>query len=397
MSYIARRSHHRGGNRNPQDFQRRKNAALIIGHGDIFSSESPKAYSPLGYSLPDQPTVLKPEDFNNDTPLPACPQRPPFYVTKPLGATFVDTESEKPNFMGTHREVPSRDNSNSTPADPAIKIVNTHSQQKAELTLGKNVISETGLENGTVYLEKILKRERETTTEPEDNKEVKKQKKDLMGEGEVNEDTVRPENVLRMVDSSLVDTPEKKTPDEQHPQYYESPKRGDSHEDTADAPYSQSSRTRPIGSERRYDYERNSSSGSFRDDYMIYDDYRPSQAPPIPYYNKRERRESNGSSNASAPSSRYPPSGSGYYEDYPDYRYSRGAGSSSGNNSYYDDRYEDKRHYGGNGRYGGNVPPIGEPARSRKNSRDYDYEDYRRRNNPSSSGNGRRYDDRRRY
>lgn len=87
--------------------------------------------------------------------------------------------------------------------------------------LGKNLISESNdLETtGIVYLEKILtKRERETTTEPEDFKEAKKQKKEKKElrikfegeeEGDVNEDTVKPENVLRMVDSSLVDTPEK--------------------------------------------------------------------------------------------------------------------------------------------------------------------------------------------
>lgn len=148
--------------------------------------------------------------------------RPPQVIKKPLGSSFVDTENQRPiPATGLSKKQVSRDNSN----DPVMKIVQKNTSKKTPLMLGKNIITESNsTAGGTVYLEKILKRDREHTTEPEDGeKEPKKQKKELRikfegeDEADINEDTVKPENVLRMVDSSLVDnTPEKKYPQRPH-------------------------------------------------------------------------------------------------------------------------------------------------------------------------------------
>lgn len=189
---------------------------MIYGTGNIFTSESPKAYAPLGYTVPPNPGPLRPEDYTNDTPLPAYPLRPPQVIQKPLGATFEDTESQRPGYTGSSRKRPSRDDAEGKQLAPAAAIVKRQNEKRVPLMLGKNVITDSTIDGGTVYMEKILKRERETTADPEEHKEAKKQKKELRikfeGEEEedVNEDTVKPENVLRMVDSSLVDTPEKK-------------------------------------------------------------------------------------------------------------------------------------------------------------------------------------------
>lgn len=192
---------------------------MIYGTGNIFTSESPKAYAPLGYTIPPNPAPLRPEDFTNDTPLPAYPLRPPQVIHKPLGPTFEDTESQKPGYTPS-RMRPAQDHVQGKQLDPAAVIVKRQNGKRVPLMLGKNVITESTVDGGTVYLEKILKRERETTADPEENKGAKKQKKERElrikfegeEEGDVNEDTVKPENVLRMVDSSLVDTPEKGFP-----------------------------------------------------------------------------------------------------------------------------------------------------------------------------------------
>lgn len=39
--------------------------------GDIFSTDSPKAYAPLGYGTLSEPAVVRAEDFKNDIPLPS--------------------------------------------------------------------------------------------------------------------------------------------------------------------------------------------------------------------------------------------------------------------------------------------------------------------------------------
>lgn len=200
-----------------QDVKRSKShTPVVVATGDIFTSETPRAYAPLGYSVPEGPSVLRPEDFANEGRLPEYPPRPPQAIIKPLGPTFVDTESQRQNAPVMGRKLIPRDASHSTgPGDPIEAIVDTNCQNKKPLMLGKNVISESYLETSTVYLEKILKRERDTTNEPEDSKHAKKPRKDFRikfegeEEGDTNEDTVKPENVLRMVDSSLVDTPEK--------------------------------------------------------------------------------------------------------------------------------------------------------------------------------------------
>lgn len=60
--------------RSSQDFQGRFSSMPVVaveGSGDIFSDGSPKAYEPLGYGVLSEPVVLRPEDFSNDTPLPA--------------------------------------------------------------------------------------------------------------------------------------------------------------------------------------------------------------------------------------------------------------------------------------------------------------------------------------
>lgn len=82
------------------------------------------------------------------------------------------------------------------------------------LMLGKTPISEDSFDSNKGMLDKYLKRERETTTEPEEalkgTKKARIEKSERDNELYRDEDTVRPENVLMMVDSSLVDTPERR-------------------------------------------------------------------------------------------------------------------------------------------------------------------------------------------
>lgn len=185
---------------------------------DIFSLESPKAYAPLGYISPGPTSAIQPNDFNNNVPLPSYPRRPPVLLVTPLGDTFVDTEIKRPNSSLNRKSIPRGD---AQVADPAKQIVEIDEKIKRPLMLGSKPVSEPKIEIGKhVSLESMLvKRERDSGSD-DDNDEstgskiVKKPRREIRlrfddGSEDINNDIVKPENVLRMVDSSLVDTPER--------------------------------------------------------------------------------------------------------------------------------------------------------------------------------------------
>lgn len=201
--------------------------------GDIFSTESPKAYAPLGYGTLSEPTVVRPEDFKNDIPLPAYEDRLPLRVPRPLGATFVDTELQRPSETRLSRKpIPRQDSAAATNGagkkdgvkeDPTVRIVAELAKNKQLLMLGKHVLTEESLVTSRVYLDRILKRkggdeeygsgdemEVDDVFERRNEKKARIERDDERGKYRRDfdeENTVRPENVLRMVDSSLVDTP----------------------------------------------------------------------------------------------------------------------------------------------------------------------------------------------
>lgn len=47
-----------------------KSYSVLVRDGDIFTVDSPKAYAPLGYGAPVDPSIVKAADFKNDIPLP---------------------------------------------------------------------------------------------------------------------------------------------------------------------------------------------------------------------------------------------------------------------------------------------------------------------------------------
>lgn len=230
--------------------------------------DSPKAYAPLGYGVPGEPIVIREDDFKNDVPLPSygafffvicylfladsclllLEERAPLKVSRALAATFSDTELQRPNSSRLSRP-PTRRVDNvelsGTRADPVALLVQAHGQAKRPLVLGKSVLSETGigLGRGGVLDKYLKKRERDRTGEGENGEKkdgeeedgaeersgsgssAKKARTDK-GKKKVRsardselyhmEDTVRPENLLMMVDSSLVDTPERRRFNEQN-------------------------------------------------------------------------------------------------------------------------------------------------------------------------------------
>lgn len=183
---------------------------------DIFALESPKAHAPLGYIAPLSAKAIDPDDFKNDTPLPSYPYRAPVLLTTPLGATFVDTEMKRPNATLNRKPIPRKD---VLDADPVVQIVRVDANIKRPLMLGVKLIAEKSVEVGKdVPLENLLKRSRDNSSENDrGHKMNKRQKKEIRmklhdGSEDINNDIVHPENVLRMVDSSLVDTPEKDYP-----------------------------------------------------------------------------------------------------------------------------------------------------------------------------------------
>lgn len=150
-------------------------------------------------------------------------ERPAQVLSKSLGATFDDTESQRPN--GTLvRKLVNRDNKKNNPLNNFIQ--RTKNAQK-ELKLGNKSLSEIIAERAAsaklvAITEKMalatpqsVKRGRADAREPEEStKRIKREFKikfDGEDSPEVNNDTVKPENVLRMVDQSLVETPEKNT------------------------------------------------------------------------------------------------------------------------------------------------------------------------------------------
>lgn len=209
--------------------------------GDIFSTESPKAYAPLGYGTLSDPAVVRPEDFKNDIPLPTYDERLPLRVPRPLGATFVDTELQRPSETRLSRKAipradpasPGAGKDGSVHVDPTVALVQRLAGTKQALMLGKHVLTEESLVTNRVYLDRILKRKGGEDESDEDvavdgegegGKEKKKARidrgnsisvkaqseREKGGEFYNEENTVKAENVLRMVDSSLVDMPNRR-------------------------------------------------------------------------------------------------------------------------------------------------------------------------------------------
>lgn len=216
-----------------------------IKEGDIFAIDSPKAYAPLGYGSPGEAVAIQAEDFKNDVALPSygeyfspfkaellktclltllLEERAPIKVSRPLGATFIDTETQRPSSARLARKPTAREDQDGGPADPVREIVLSHRKSRRPLLLGKTVLSEDVLGGGTAAGALLAKRVRDSPTEPSASttavgadgvtasakKRARTEKTQRDNELYTNEDTVRPENVLMMVDSSLVDTPERR-------------------------------------------------------------------------------------------------------------------------------------------------------------------------------------------
>lgn len=165
-------------------------------------------------------SLLLKDDSNSDVE-----ERPPLKVNRPLAATFSDTELQRPNSTRLSRKQTLREDRpevKGSRMDPIKAIVLAHHKTKRTLMLGKTPLSEDTFNTSKGDLDKFLKREREHTTEPEESfkgskkAKIENVKSERDNELYTNEHTVRPENVLMMVDSSLVDTPERRRYNEQN-------------------------------------------------------------------------------------------------------------------------------------------------------------------------------------
>lgn len=141
-------------------------------------------------------------------------------VSRPLAATFSDTELLRPNYTRLSRKPIARDDSENSCLDPVKEIVLSHRKSRRPLLLGKTVLNEETLGDSKETL--LQKRGRDATTEGAEEfhgkgsaKKPRIEKSERDNELYTNENTVRPENLLMMVDSSLVDTPERRRFNEQ--------------------------------------------------------------------------------------------------------------------------------------------------------------------------------------
>ncbi|KAK9455077.1 hypothetical protein V1511DRAFT_329693 [Dipodascopsis uninucleata] len=132
----------------------------------ISRNEPPRAYAPLSYPIPGQATKIRSEDFKNDTPLPIYPLRPPQEVSRPLGATFADSEALKQNIPREYNEKEKQ------LRDPAIDIVERKSRRGRSTPQGQQyqppldpapgpIRSSDRLRDDSLSIERILKRMRE--------------------------------------------------------------------------------------------------------------------------------------------------------------------------------------------------------------------------------------------
>ncbi len=222
----------RGGKRGGgphHNFSKPTMAPIII--SSVFDIETPKAYAPLGFILPAPITVINPSDFKNDTPLPVYPQRPAQILKTPLRETFLDTESERPGIIASNlvRSLKNRKNDENS-LDPSIVDIGLVFARLCEknqepLLLGS---IEIDLKRPDSILKSILPKNKpefpdtytdnadENINRADDLRESKNTEIDTK-EGDrsmdlsfgPHEGRIAAETVLRMVDDSLVNTPDR--------------------------------------------------------------------------------------------------------------------------------------------------------------------------------------------
>lgn len=124
----------------------------------------------------------------------------------PLGCTFADTETEITARSDTKRYLARPPRSRDTSNDPVFSFLST----KTDIFLGDSLISEDSILSGKPKLV-VSKRSRDSRDgSPDDEPESAKKRVRLDYKEEVNREnpgTVKAKDVLRMVDSSLVESP----------------------------------------------------------------------------------------------------------------------------------------------------------------------------------------------
>lgn len=179
---------------------------------DPFKTSIPEELRVFDYAqLPEPILISEPKDI--DPPLPTYAPRPPQRIAQPLAPVFTDMECKRPGTTYKMRQPLDRN----FLQDPIYQI-------SQRLPLPQLYLGTVPLEE---YVAEVRSEERETTkienVAPTPQKrqynqyagtmsEQKRQRGRVLAYSEVyqhNDDVVAPENVLRMVDSSLVDTPEK--------------------------------------------------------------------------------------------------------------------------------------------------------------------------------------------
>ncbi|KAK9476401.1 hypothetical protein V1514DRAFT_354352 [Lipomyces japonicus] len=177
----------------------------------VSANEAPKAYAPLTYSVPGPTRGIRAEDFNNDTPLPIYPFRPPQEMDKPLGATFADSESIK---AGTPRKLRSGEKKLRDPADELVeknaKARANYDSPAPRKQSGMLPIGPPKSKDDPLSLERILKRMRDPDdladggAKKQHLEEVDRTLSDLVrnsSDGRSSEENA--ENLLRIVENTL--------------------------------------------------------------------------------------------------------------------------------------------------------------------------------------------------
>lgn len=154
---------------------------------------------------------VQPKLFSHTNPAPKDVRQ----LETPLGCTFADTETEITARSDTKRYLARPPRSRDTSKDPVFAFLST----KTDIFLGDSLVSEDSILSGKPKLV-VSKRSRDSRdASPDDEPESAKKRVRLDYKEEVNREnpgTVKAKDVLRMVDSSLVESPvnikeEKKT------------------------------------------------------------------------------------------------------------------------------------------------------------------------------------------
>lgn len=186
----------------------------------------PQWFGDVEYSAPRDLESLENKENYLERPFPEIRRNLAFIVSSPLKATFAETERSRPSRKFS--SFPERKSVQSRFVDPISKIVSQCMAVCPPLQAGKILLDDTIILSGKgVKVEPPVpssmaahmlpamtpaKRPRDTPIdEGSANKKIKRSERFDLGDddSEVVSGMVLPENVVRMIDRSLVDTPEK--------------------------------------------------------------------------------------------------------------------------------------------------------------------------------------------